>query len=264
MFDPFTLKLILSFLIGGVWITVVTLIAEKYGSKLGGILLAVPSTMLISLVFIAWTLSTKAAVEATSIMPLTLSLSGLFAIIYVIFSKYNFWIGLVTATSITTAINLYFAHIKLNNFLLGIICFFVLVYSSYYVLTKAFKVHSIKGKHIKHRTKDLALRFLFSGSIIVLSIYLSKIGGPLLGGVFAAFPAVGISSLIICYYVKGIEFTNSIQETWLLGGLSCLIYIIIVRFTYLDFGVLIGTVLAFIGSTLTSYTMYHFFGKKIA
>ena len=34
--DGFYLKLLLSFVVGGIWITLATVVAEKLGSKIGG------------------------------------------------------------------------------------------------------------------------------------------------------------------------------------------------------------------------------------
>ena len=53
--DLFWIKLILSFFIGGTYIAFTIWIAEKFGSKIGGIILGLPSTTLVSLIFIAWT-----------------------------------------------------------------------------------------------------------------------------------------------------------------------------------------------------------------
>ncbi|MDI9559183.1 MAG: DUF3147 family protein, partial [Pseudomonadota bacterium] len=55
MDNIFVLKLILSFIVGSLWITMVTILAEKYGTRIGGLMAGLPSTILISLFFIAWT-----------------------------------------------------------------------------------------------------------------------------------------------------------------------------------------------------------------
>jgi len=67
--DPFIIKLIISFFVGAIWITSVTVISEKLGTKIGGVLGGLPSTCLIALFFIGWTQSPEVASHATIIMP---------------------------------------------------------------------------------------------------------------------------------------------------------------------------------------------------
>ena len=48
MTDTFILKLALSFLIGGLWITVASVAAERLGSKIGGVIAGLPSTAVVA------------------------------------------------------------------------------------------------------------------------------------------------------------------------------------------------------------------------
>ena len=88
--DIFLIKIILAFVIGAVWITLATVIAEKFGTKIGGMVLGLPSTTAISLFFIAWTQSPSVAAEATTIIPIIMGINTLFILGYVFVSKFNF------------------------------------------------------------------------------------------------------------------------------------------------------------------------------
>ena len=57
----FWYKLLLSFLVGGCWVTLTTIIAEKFGSKIGGLLGGLPSTIVVSLLFIGLTQNAEVA-----------------------------------------------------------------------------------------------------------------------------------------------------------------------------------------------------------
>jgi hypothetical protein len=48
MDNIFLLKLALSFIVGSLWITMGTVLAERYGTKIGGLVAGLPSTILIS------------------------------------------------------------------------------------------------------------------------------------------------------------------------------------------------------------------------
>ena len=70
MIAPFILKLALSFLIGGIWITVASVAAERMGSKIGGVIGGLPSTAVVAFGFIGWTQGAQQAYDATTAFPL--------------------------------------------------------------------------------------------------------------------------------------------------------------------------------------------------
>ena len=84
MNDIFILKLVLSFLIGGAWVTTATHLADRYGTKIGGIITGLPSTALIALFFIGWTQSPVIAVDATTIIPAIGTVNALFLVVYIL------------------------------------------------------------------------------------------------------------------------------------------------------------------------------------
>ena len=53
MDDIFFLKFALSIIIGGAWIALATVLAEKFGTKLGGVIAGLPSMTAAALFFIA-------------------------------------------------------------------------------------------------------------------------------------------------------------------------------------------------------------------
>lgn len=83
MDNIFVLKLILSFIVGSLWITMVTILAEKYGTRIGGLMAGLPSTIPISLFFIAWTQSERVAVDATTIVPIIGGINCIFIVAYI-------------------------------------------------------------------------------------------------------------------------------------------------------------------------------------
>ncbi len=55
MGSSFLLKLAISFLTGAAWVTLSTLASERYGSRVGGLIGGMPSTAVVSLLFIGLT-----------------------------------------------------------------------------------------------------------------------------------------------------------------------------------------------------------------
>ena len=85
--DLFLVRLLLSFLIGGTWVTIITESTVKYGPRIGGLLAGFPSTVAFSLAFIGWTQSAATAVEATTALPLALAFTAAFPLVYAFLAK---------------------------------------------------------------------------------------------------------------------------------------------------------------------------------
>ncbi len=53
---------------------------------------------------------------------------------------------------------------------------------------------------------QIAERALFGGAVIACAVLAGKLGGPSLGGIFATFPAMYLSTLAVIYRTGGVEF----------------------------------------------------------
>ncbi|MBL7086061.1 MAG: DUF3147 family protein, partial [Candidatus Cloacimonetes bacterium] len=207
MDHTFLLKLLLSFFLGGVWITFATIIAERFGSKLGGVIAGIPSTIIISLFFIGWTQSPIIASKATTVVPIIMGIDALFVVVYALLRNRNFYIALGGALLFWAVSSFILALIEFDSFLFSLIGFVVFVVISYYILEKRYSFPSESPKYTKYTLPLLAIRGILSGSIIAFAVLMAKIAGPLVGGMFSAFPAVMLSTMIITYYSHGTNFS---------------------------------------------------------
>ena len=66
----FLLNVFLSFVLAGTWISFATILAEKFGSKIGGLIANLPSNILISYLFIALTSSPEFVAEISVSLPI--------------------------------------------------------------------------------------------------------------------------------------------------------------------------------------------------
>jgi hypothetical protein len=75
---------------------------------------------------------------------------------------------------------------------------------------------------------------------------MSQFGGPVLGGIFSAFPAVFTSTLYIVNKNRGIEFSRSITKPLMISAtLTVIPYSIAVRYIYPYMGIWIGTLVSY-------------------
>jgi len=254
----FLIKIILSFFIGGSWVVFATYLADKLGSKIGGLITGLPSTLLFGLFFLGWTQSSQAAVTATSITPLIGGIGSLFLAIFAA----TISLGLVWALGISivswATLTFIALRLPLHNYYSLFVIYFLLTFLSFSYMEYIAKVRTVKGKKIIYSRSALILRGALSGLIIVLSVVLGKIGGPLLGGVLALFPAMFTSTLAISYLSHGAEFSKSLAKSALLASISIIIYSVAVRFTYIPLGLVVGTLVSALASITTGYLIFKF------
>ncbi len=256
MIDLFVVKLILSFLIGGLWVTFVTIIAEKYGTKKGGIVVGFPSTALFSLFFIAWTQSPSAAVEATTIMPAVGGIVCLFILCYSACYKRNFWLAIGLSLCVWAGLSIALIAFQLDNFLVSLLIYALLFGICLYLLERWITISSQPRRSMQYNFKLLLFRGVLSGLVVATAVVLSKLLGPVWGGLFAMFPAAMLGALLLIYFVHGEEFSSAVLKTSMLGAVSVVVYAICVRYTYAALGLWYGTLVSVIVSLFVSYVMH--------
>ncbi|VVB60697.1 Uncharacterised protein [uncultured archaeon] len=262
--DVFLLKLIVTFIVGGVWITFATVLAEKYGTKLGGMIVGLPSTGAIALFFIGWTQTPLVASQATTLIPIIGGINSFFVVIYLLLSKKNFYLGIVSALAFWFIFSLSLVKINFNNFFYSLLGLVVLALPAYYILEKKSEIKSEEKRIISHTAPQLLFRALLGGSVIALSVILAKTGGPLLGSAFATFPAVFLGTIIVTHFSCGKSFSAAVMKVAVISGnVNLTVYAIAVRYLYPPLGLILGTITSFAISLVTGYLLYKFVNKRM-
>jgi len=260
----FILKLILSFIIGSVWVTLTTIAAEKYGSKIGGVIAGLPSTILVSLFFIGWTQSTQAVVEATTLVPLIGGVICLFLVAYLFLApKINFWLSLLGATFIWFIFSLGVYFTSFRNFGLSFVIYLVLALVSFIIVERYLNISSIKNKKVKYTFSMIIFRGLIAGTIISIAVLLAKLSGPVLGGVFSMFPAGFISTILVIHFQHGKEFSFPIMKVTILSGISVVSFGLFARYTYVPLGLWYGTLVSLLLACIVGYLMHLIVKEKM-
>jgi hypothetical protein len=243
----FWIKFGLSFLVGGIWVTLSSVAAERFGSKVGGLIGGLPSTIVVTLLFIGLTQTADLAAESAVIVPLVMGLNGIFVTVFISLSRRGLapalagalftWLSLA---SILIVSNIRAVWISIFGWLLLAICCFLIV-------EKGMKIVS-QGKKAMHYTAgQIAGRAAISGSVVAFAVLMSKVAGPLAGGIFATFPAVFLSNLIISYRSGGADFAGAVGKSLMVSGMITVpIYALLVWFFYPVVGLGLGTLFAFL------------------
>ena len=262
MMDPFILKLVLSFIIGAIWVTLATIASERFGTKAGGIFTGFPSTSIITFFFIGWTQDVFVAKEATAVAPLVNGIDAIFVVVYILLLRFGFWKSLTASLMMWFISAISLAVIGFNSFLVSITSYVVLFAISYYMLEKKIGVKSQSSKMINYTLPNIVFRAVLSGSVITFAVLIAKLGGPVWGGAFSMFPATFLSTILITHFAHGKTFSSAVMKSSTLSASSITFMVILIRYTYPAFGLVAGTIVSLTGALIYSLLFYQFFMKK--
>lgn len=255
--ELFVTQLFLTFLVGSTWIYLTVYSGIWFGSRISGFIGGLPSTALLSFFFIGLTQSTEIAAKATTVFPLAIAISGLFLVVYASLVNKGHWgaliIGLVVWFLLSAAVKI----IHPGSFMVNLLIYIVIMLLSYLIMDKMLMIKIIPFKNIPVRGKHLLFRSLFGGFIIMLAVFITKIGGPVLGGIFAAFPAMFIATLSVNYSLHGASFSKAMTKPLLVTGMiTVAVYAISLRYLYPLSGLYWGTVFCIIIAALSAYLTF--------
>ncbi|MBI4599973.1 hypothetical protein HY732_03550 [Candidatus Uhrbacteria bacterium] len=261
----FLIQLIISFIVGGSFIALLSFIAEKAGSRISGIIIAFPSTAALSFFFLGWALSPQAVADIVPSTLIPLALAVLFTAVYAYAAEYferiiknriwqiimsysvsiGFWFALTTPLIV----------LKLNNLAVGMVGYALIVLAAHLLL------------HRKHHEKPIAFtytfgqkigRALFVGVIVFLAVFFGKILNPFWGGMFAMFPAAYSSLMIIFHWYYGPQGLFPAMQKVAIGSLSLCAYALMVMFAFPAYGFIYGTIIAYVVSLIISLILIRF------
>ena len=258
----FYIQLITSFIVGGIFIAVLTFIAEKVDARVSGIILALPSTAALGFFFLGWSLSSEVV---TNIIPssfIPLGLSVLFVAFYIYLADFigGFTNSKIFQIILCSVISLFLwlafalpiVLYKINNLTVGIIGYGILITVTHWLLhRKNFK----KPVSMKYTFNQKLGRSIFAGFMIILVVYLGRTLGPIWGSVFAVFPAAFLSSLIILHRYYDYKNLFSTFQKIALGSITLLGYLLLVMILFPLIGFVIGTVIAYVCSLVISFLL---------
>lgn len=251
--DLLVFGLVLSFVFGGLAVAFQTFLAEKFGSRLGGMLIALPSTSLVSLFFIGWTHSPEFAAQAASFAPASAVASVVFILLFVwLSSRLSLFISLFCSLLAWFAVSLGFVVLGFVDLVLAHALFFACFFASVYLLRGV----SEEKARFRFDFAQFLFRFVFVGLVISFAVFVSKSGGPLLGGAFGMFPAAFSSSLLILGRSSGLKFARASAKGMLAGLVPLVFFALAIHFAYPVLGLYVGTVASYVVALVVSAIVY--------
>lgn len=241
------LHLLLGFVVGGSWIALITWLGELRGSRFGGFIAGLPSTVAVSFLFIGWNQSAEAAVEATTTFPLFYSFAGIFLLSFAALAGRweRFWRSIFVSLVVWFILTTLVAASGVRSFGLCLIACILVSFAVYLLFAK--KVISSRTVSDKRGSRqEIAIRFLFGGGIVSLAVLTSKLAGPHVGVIPTSFPAISCSTLYVLNRIHGLEFTRAFAMPIMLTAMVTTVpYVVAVRMFYPIAGIWIGTLASY-------------------
>lgn len=260
----FLFEVLLTFLVGSCWIFITIFVSQKFGSKTGGFVGGLPSTALLAFFFIGFTQSPEIASKATTAFPLAISFSGLFLVVFATLARKGFMLALASGVGFWFLLSAAFLFFSSDNFMINLIIYAVVMFFAFLMLEKYLRVRSVVHKNIMSSAKQLALRSVYGGAIVTLTVIIERTAGPLVGGLFAGFPAMFISTLTVTYKSQGIEFSRALTKPLMVTGMITIaVFAIGLRYLLPSTGLYFGTLLSLSISAVSAFFTYRFILPKL-
>lgn len=249
------LRLVVGFVVAGSFVATMAWIAERFGSKLGGFLLALPVTSVVALVVIVISQGSAALVDVVAPMPATFAASAVFLMVFARLSKQGLVVAYLGAITAWLGLTVPIAVFELSDFRLAIVTAVVLLS----IVTWFFR-------HVPHRQprrmpKSVGLttvRFLIAGTVSALAILAANVLGPIWAAVFASFPAAFSSSLILLTRTQGIEFSTSLGRTMAVGSVTSVMFTVVLYLYASTIGGLSSIVAAYVTTLFLAGVSYRY------
>lgn len=254
--DPgFLLFVAMGFLAGGACVALGSALAERAGPAVGGLILGVPATAAVSLLFLALGGGVEAAVRATDAAPAGLGLFCLFAGFYGRAASRGPAAAMVAGLGAWVTGAAVLAVLPAPGFSVGLVIQAASFLLAWWLAGSPPRLPA--AVVFVFTWPRIVLRAVVGGTVVAACLVLSHGSGALLGGLAAVFPAVTASSLGIVAASAGTDTARAmLRPTLVSASVVILGYTVAVRIGYPVLGVAGGTVAALVLAALLVVTVH--------
>lgn len=237
-------QIIAPFLLSCGVVILITVLAERYGTKAGGILGTLPSTIVVAFLFIALNKGTAFAARAAVVVPAEMGINIVFLFIFSLLAHRSVYGALALSLFIWMLLSFILYMAELENIALSMVVYFAVMLSAFFFLEKRKRVPSSGRVAVHYSATKLLFRGVFAGIVIAIAVALANIG-EMMSGIFSVFPAIFLSTMLIFIREHGPAFTGSMGKAMILGTLSVMSYGVCIHFFYPTAGIWVGSAAAY-------------------
>lgn len=244
----FWIRLIISFIIAGTWISIAALLAERLGSFFGGLIANMPSNIVVSMIFMSLSKGEEFAAEAARAVPLGMAIDTVFLFVFMAAAS----LGVLKALPLSLATWAGCAWLAFSlpplPFWAGIALFIVLALGCFLLADRLMGIRSVPKQPKPFSPLAFGLRALFAGTVVASAVAASNFAPPYLTGIIATFPAVLLSTMTILILSQGPAFARGTGKVLLLSSSNIIVFAFCVQASFPVLGALWGTLLSFLAA----------------
>ena len=249
----------LSFIIAAVWVSIATVLAERAGSRVGGVVATLPSTLVVALYFMSVEEGTAFASDVAEVVPAEMGVNVVFLALFAMMAHRGLAAALGASLGGWAALSALLLWAAPGTLLLTVPMFAVAATVMTLWLHRARGFSQMGGQHIVYTGSEISFRGLLAGMMIAISVAAASLAGPVLGAVLSVFPAIFTSTMVILYLRQGPEFTGATGSVMILGSANVVVYAMLAAWLLPAMGALNGTALSLALSYVWSLATYLLF-----
>ncbi len=262
------LQILLASIIGGVWVGSTTFTAKRLGSGAGGLIGGLPAISAVSYLFIALNQSPENASKAAYAFPIGLTITFVYLLIYATLARHGFKVAFCSAITAWLLLAALDAILNLPILVQPSILLVPVFFLAFYTFKIRLKLGNTPGVPIKPSRKDFLRRAMLGGAVVGAAVTLSQLGGPLLGGVAAAFPGIFSTTIYSTYEAEedkteGIRVSQALTKPLMISAMIIAYpYSLIITWAYASIGLVDGTVVALTVGIFCALIAYLLISKR--
>lgn len=248
------LQVVMPFILSAAIVVGVTCLAERCGTRIGGIIGTLPHLIVIAFVFIALNRGEEFASEAAVVVPAEIGINILFLLTFAHASHRSLRAALAVSLTIWGILNGILLLTGLHRMWLSVAVFIVCWLFAYLISEKVKRVKSVGRVAVRYTPGKLMGRGVLAGTVIAFAVLMSNLDSAV-SGIFSVFPAMFLSTMIISLRDHGPGFTEGLSKAMIFGTPSVMSYAIGVHLLYPEVGILQGTLVSVALSVGVGMTM---------
>jgi len=250
-------QILIPFILSAAVVTLVTIIAERYGTKVGGIIGTLPSTIVIAFVFIALNRGVYFASRSVAVVSAEMGINVVFLFFLSILLYRSIYLAIVVSLTVWVFLSALLFILGMENIFISLAIYAIALVSTFMVLERIKRVSSTGSVEIHYTPMKIVFRGLLAGTIVAIAVSLSNIGAAI-SGIFSVFPVIFLSTMLISTREHGPDFAAGIAKSMIFGTPSILSYVTAIYFLYPACGIFFGTIYALCISIITAVILLKF------
>jgi uncharacterized membrane protein (GlpM family) len=246
---------IVPFVLSALVVVLITIIAEKYGTKTGGVIGTLPSTIIIAFLFIAIDKGVQFASDSVAVVPAEMGINLIFLLLFALLSQRKITIALAGSLLGWTILTIVIYYTNLTSIVISIAVYLICFILTFLILDKKKKITAQDTIKVHYTPLKLLTRSLIAGIVIAIAVTFSNVG-VILSGIFSVFPAIFLSTMLISLREHGPHFTGAMAKGMIYGSPSVVSYAVGIHYLYPLIGILLGTIGAFVIAFLVTLVLF--------